>query len=248
MLRLFCRCGYPFWVAAHWTGTTYVLFLLDGTQKVEGTATPLEQCPQCQRVLRLDNLEGYPLTRVPSTQPLPRQELPPPASPSAAPPSLPDALKRPAPDDTGEPPPARRRLTQWGPEVTSSKPPGARRVLVVDDDRDVRESLQQWLEDEGFQAASAADGMEALAILRREPGSWLILLDLLMPRMDGWTLLHQLQDDSALQADPKIVLMSAGWVLAQEGPPWRSPQVVAAVPKPFDLVYLLALLSDLTAA
>lgn len=248
MLRLSCRCGYPLWVAARWTGTKIELFLLDGTRKAEDAGTPLQQCPRCQWVLRLDHLEGYPLTRVPPSQPRPRHEPPPPAAPAAAPPRLPGAPNQPAPDNVGEPPPVRRRLPQWGPHVTSPKPPGARRVLVVDDDQDVRDSLRQWLEDEDFQVTSAADGLEALAILRREPGSWLILLDLLMPRMDGWALLHHLQDVSMVQADPKVVLMSAGWVLAQEGPPWRSPQVVAAVPKPFDLAYLLALLSDLTAA
>jgi CheY-like chemotaxis protein len=250
MLRLFCRCGYPLWVAARWTGATIELFLLDGTRKAESTGTHLEQCPRCQRRLHLDHLEGYPLTSVPSIQPLPKPPPapPPPAPPPAAPPRLPGALNQPGQDGPGEPPHIKRRLPQWGPDGTSPKPPGARRILVVDDDPDVRESLRQWLEDEGFQVASAADGMEALAILRREPGGWLILLDLLMPRMDGWALLHHLEDISTVQANSKVVLMSAGWVLAQEGPPWRSPQVVAAVPKPFDLAYLLALLSDLTAA
>jgi CheY-like chemotaxis protein len=89
--------------------------------------------------------------------------------------------------------------------------------------------------------------MEALALLQREVGSWVILLDLLMPRMDGWAVLHQLQGSSLLQ-EQKVVLMSAGWMLAQEGPPWRSPQVVAAIPKPFDPAQVLALLTHLVDA
>lgn len=151
------------------------------------------------------------------------------------------------PAHRGEPP-FMRRLPQWRSAVASSPSPGTRRVLVVDDDREVRESLQEWLEDEGFQAASASDGLEALATLQREGGRWLVLLDLLMPRMDGWGLLDRLQSDATVQADPQVVLMSAGWVLAQEGPPWRSSQVVAAVPKPFDPADLLAQVQALTSA
>ncbi len=140
----------------------------------------------------------------------------------------------------------KRLLPQWGPSGASRKPQGARRVLVVDDDQEVREILQQWLENEGFQVVSASDGVEAMKLLQREPGKWVILLDLRMPRMDGWAVLHQLQADTLLPKDHKVVLMSAEWLLAQEGPPWRSPQVVAAVPKPFDLDQMLALLIDLT--
>jgi CheY-like chemotaxis protein len=139
----------------------------------------------------------------------------------------------------------KRLLPQWGPSGASRKPQVTRRVLVVDDDQEVREILQQWLENEGFQVASASDGIEAMKVLQREPGKWVILLDLRMPRMDGWAVLHQLQADALLPKDHKVVLMSAEWLLAQEGPPWRSPQVVAAVPKPFDLDQMLALLTDL---
>jgi CheY-like chemotaxis protein len=140
----------------------------------------------------------------------------------------------------------KRLLPQWGPPGASRKPQVARRVMVVDDDQEVREILQQWLENEGFQVTSASDGVEAMKLLQREPGKWVILLDLRMPRMDGWAVLHQLQADALLPQDHKVVLMSAEWLLAQEGPPWRSPQVVAAVPKPFDLDQMLTLLTDLT--
>lgn len=142
----------------------------------------------------------------------------------------------------------KRQLPQWQPLGASPQPRGTRRVLVVDDDQDVREVLQQWLESEGFQVASARDGVEALALLQREPGGWVILLDLLMPRMDGWAVLQQLQADATVLEDHKVVLMSASWMLAHEGPPWRSPQVVAAVRKPFDLEYLRALLLNLVSA
>jgi CheY-like chemotaxis protein len=59
-------------------------------------------------------------------------------------------------------------------------------ILVVDDDRDIRDSLIETLEDHGFRAAGAANGIEALDVLRtsaERPS--LILLDLMMPMMDG---------------------------------------------------------------
>ena len=142
----------------------------------------------------------------------------------------------------GEHAPVKQVLTPEG--TRPSQFTGVRRILVVDDDRAVREVLHQWLAEAGFEVASVGNGVEALALEQREAGGWVILLDLLMPRMDGWAVLHQLQGSSVLQ-DQKVVLMSASWMLAQEGPPWRSPQVVAAIPKPFDPAQVLALLTRL---
>ena len=59
-------------------------------------------------------------------------------------------------------------------------------ILVVDDDRDIRDSLIETLEDHGFRATGAANGAEALEVLRKSPERpSLILLDLMMPVMDG---------------------------------------------------------------
>jgi CheY-like chemotaxis protein len=59
-------------------------------------------------------------------------------------------------------------------------------ILVVDDDRDIRDTLIETLEDHGYRAAGAANGVEALAVLRTsEERPCLILLDLMMPVMDG---------------------------------------------------------------
>ena len=199
----------------------------------------LEPDPEKPRFLLTLPTVGYLL----SLEEQPTREPLPPPEPRHPPAALPQVGQ----ERSGEPP-FMRRLPRWRSAVASSPSPGPRRVLVVDDDLEVRESVQEWLEDEGFQVASASDGLEALAILQREGGRWLVLLDLLMPHMDGWGLLDRLQDDATVQADPQVVLMSAGWVLAQEGPPWRSPQVVAAVPKPFDPADLLAQVHALTSA
>ncbi len=83
-------------------------------------------------------------------------------------------------------------------------------VLVVEDDNDIRTSLEDLLRDEGYDVCTAADGLEALTILRaatRVPA--LVILDLMMPRMTGWELADAMHRDPALAKIP-IVVMSAG--------------------------------------
>lgn len=58
-------------------------------------------------------------------------------------------------------------------------------ILVVEDDRDIRDSIAELLEEEGFVVATAADGELALSYLANNPPPSLILLDLLMPRLDA---------------------------------------------------------------
>jgi CheY-like chemotaxis protein len=79
-------------------------------------------------------------------------------------------------------------------------------VLVVDDDPDVRELMSQLLEMEGCRVQSAADGREALALLRRGPRPDAILLDLRMPGMNGWEFRAAQLADSALASIPVYVL------------------------------------------
>jgi two-component system response regulator CpxR len=247
MLRFYCRCGFPFWVTARGTGSTLDLLVFDGRSAPEQTRIPLQQCPQCHVHLSPEDGEGTPLPLASSAPTLPDHA---PESPPSAFSS--DVLQLPSagvPQESQESPLERvqmkRLLTQGDPIPKHRSPWG---VLVVDDDREFREVLQQGLQSEGFRVASARDGVEAVARLRREPGDWIILLDLLMPRMDGWAVLHQLLANGTEFGDQKVVLMSASWMLAQEGPPWRSPQVVAALSKPFDLDHLLAVLAHLTGA
>jgi len=78
-------------------------------------------------------------------------------------------------------------------------------VLVVDDDRDIRDALAQILVEEGFEVAEAANGAQALdAIGRKVPD--LVLLDLMMPVMNGWEVLQTLRQSSELAALPVVVL------------------------------------------
>lgn len=81
----------------------------------------------------------------------------------------------------------------------------SRSVMVVDDDHDIRASLQEILQDEGYTVVSASDGMEALTQLRLGARPQLILLDLMMPIMDGFQFCREVRKDPALSLIPVIV-------------------------------------------
>ena len=82
-------------------------------------------------------------------------------------------------------------------------------ILVVDDDDDLREGLAEILEDEGLGVATASNGREALAYLRSHEAPAVILLDLMMPVMNGPEFrAHQL-DDASLSSIPVILLTAA---------------------------------------
>ena len=84
-------------------------------------------------------------------------------------------------------------------------PPHQGRLLVVDDDPQVVDLVRQLLEGEPYEVVAAADGLEALeAIAQKRPD--VILLDLLMPRMDGFAVIDRLQQDPQDRQIPVIVL------------------------------------------
>ncbi|WP_437726085.1 response regulator [Sorangium sp. So ce861] len=89
------------------------------------------------------------------------------------------------------------------------------RILVVEDDLDIRSILSQLLAFEGYEVEEAADGAEALALLRKDGPPALILLDLMMPIMDGWQLRAELQRDPVLSSVP-VVIVSADVRAEQE--------------------------------
>ncbi len=84
------------------------------------------------------------------------------------------------------------------------------RILVVEDDADIREDLAELLRDEGYDVATAVNGEDGLALLRREASVGLILLDLMMPVMDGWQFREAQLADPALASVPIIVLSADG--------------------------------------
>jgi CheY-like chemotaxis protein len=115
----------------------------------------------------------------------------------------------------------------------SAGDPHLQEILVVDDDPDIREGLQDFLEDEGFLVTTAAHGREALAILRGGQLPSLILLDLMMPVMNGQEFKAALRDEPVACALP-VIAMTAG-------DPRTAPSDVACVMrKPVRLSDLLA--------
>lgn len=116
------------------------------------------------------------------------------------------------------------------------------RVLVVDDDAVIRDLLQVNLQLEGYEVSLAVDGAEALAqVARSHPD--LILLDVMMPGVDGWDVAQQLKADQATAHIP-VVFLTARAMRAdvQRG---HDIGVEGYVTKPFDPEDLLALVDRL---
>ena len=95
-----------------------------------------------------------------------------------------------------------------------------RPVLVAEDDHEIREALEALLGEVGYQVLTAADGKQALELLRKHAGSpqfpSVLLLDLMMPVMNGWEVLNELRKDPALSLLPGRSRQSKGL------PVWRA--------------------------
>src|SRR5438045_9066037 len=114
-------------------------------------------------------------------------------------------------------------------------------VLIVDDDLDIREVLSEALADRGFDVATAANGLEALGKLRElsvRPS--VILLDLMMPIMDGYGFLEHRRLDPMLAAIP-LAIVTAGHGVDPE----RLGDRLPIVRKPFDVPRLVGILHTL---
>lgn len=106
----------------------------------------------------------------------------------------------------------------------------AKTVLLVEDDFDVRDTLQDLLESEGFDVVPAANGKQAIDFLRYAApscGNVVVVLDLMMPMVSGWEVLDFLTRDARLAGIPVIVLSA----LVTERPP-RAQEFVR---KPFTM-------------
>lgn len=91
--------------------------------------------------------------------------------------------------------------------VRGEKWPDLPLVLVIDDDIDIRDSIAELLRVEGFEVVTACDGGDALSFLREAPTRvGVILLDLMMPNVDGWTFRRQQLDDGAIAHIPVVVM------------------------------------------
>jgi CheY-like chemotaxis protein len=111
-------------------------------------------------------------------------------------------------------------------------------VLIVDDDEDIRETLALLLGAYGFRTATACDGVDALALLQDGVMPDVLLVDLMMPRMNGQTLLAELAHAPALAAIPRVIL--SGDASARDTA--TALGAIACITKPVDLEDLLATL------
>ncbi len=114
-------------------------------------------------------------------------------------------------------------------------------VLIVEDDPDIRDSLQHFLELHGYPVCTASHGKEGLERLERAPRPSVVVLDMTMPIMDGHRLLTARKADDTLRAIPVIILSAA---LARMNPRDRalygtSYEVATFLGKPVDPQRLL---------
>jgi CheY-like chemotaxis protein len=106
-------------------------------------------------------------------------------------------------------------------------------VFIVEDDVDTREMLGRFLELEGYQVETAANGRQALDLLASGIKACVILLDLMMPVMDGWQFRREQISNKALADIPVIVVSAAGRDRV------RDIDANAFLSKPVDLEQLL---------
>jgi CheY-like chemotaxis protein len=111
-------------------------------------------------------------------------------------------------------------------------------ILLVEDDADIRADLAELLRDDGFEVVTAQNGEEALTRLRQGLTPTVILLDLMMPVMDGWKFRSEQLRDPTLARIP-TVLLSGAYDVRQQA---RDLRASAYVPKPLEWHRLRAIL------
>jgi len=116
-------------------------------------------------------------------------------------------------------------------------------ILVAEDEAMLRLITVEVLQDAGFEVYEAADGAEALDLLKANPGIELLVSDIKMPRMDGYALV-----EAGLSFRPELkVLLMTGY--SQEPPPAiQNMTDIQILRKPFNLERLCVLAAEMTAA
>jgi two-component system KDP operon response regulator KdpE len=130
-------------------------------------------------------------------------------------------------------------------EHDQSAPADEGRVLVVEDDPQIREVVRMLLEEEGYEVIEAPDGAAGLTLLARTQGSLVALVDYRMPRMDGFTMLREIAKDGTLLKRHAYVLVTANRDLIS--PKFEELLTVLAIPivtKPFDIDSLLSAVAE----
>ena len=93
---------------------------------------------------------------------------------------------------------------------TAIEPNAGRKLLLVEDDRDLREALCQLLSDSGYDVVCAENGREALEYLVGAPPPCVVLLDLMMPVMNGWEFRAEQSKNQMISDIPVVVVTADG--------------------------------------
>jgi CheY-like chemotaxis protein len=115
-------------------------------------------------------------------------------------------------------------------------------ILVVDDVPDILELLDTTLTFKGYRVVTARNGQEALEIIQREHPA-LIIADILMPTMDGFSLVHRLRLDPQTRDIP-VIFLSATYVTPEDKDFALTIGVTRFIEKPVDLESFLLMISD----
>lgn len=117
----------------------------------------------------------------------------------------------------------------------------AKRILLVDDDAEILESVQMVLQEQGYEVIVARDGTEAMTRVERDHPD-LVVLDVVMPRRSGFTVLHRIRQNR--RNSPRVVMLTGN-----DEPQYRefaaSRGADAFLGKPFDLEELVATVQSL---
>lgn len=114
-------------------------------------------------------------------------------------------------------------------------------VMLVDDDPAIRDGVGEFLREEGFAVVSASSGVDALAYLRAGLPVDVILLDVLMPVMDGWDFRAEQLADPTTRDVPVVVITASGFTRETIGRQLKAEDVFA---KPLELGAFLQTLKD----
>ncbi len=121
----------------------------------------------------------------------------------------------------------------------------ARRILMIEDDREMVTLGKLILEREGYEVLAASGGAEGLELLRQEDGDVdLLLLDIMMTGMDGWQVLTEVKADEELRHIPVIMLTARHYLEDEEKTATYADKFEHYVVKPFVVRDLLAKIAE----
>ena len=112
-------------------------------------------------------------------------------------------------------------------------------ILLIEDEPDLREVIEELLNGEGCRVVCVADGAKALEWLSQGQRPSLVLLDFIMPRMNGWSFLERMRADPAFECVPVVAISTQAET---------HPSISASLRKPFDLTLLVETVRRLASA